>query len=173
MEQKPSTFEYFEDGEVSEMELKSNTELIIALKHTIAEKNIGQAELMKMLAEHGHPIAKTTIQRFYKEGSEVNDSFRYKDTLQPMAELLLPDEEPEEDPILELKERIDELTDQMKEIYEMASKGMSFMRSQIDIKDNRMERKDAWIQALMDENKRLNDDICKLLERCQLCDKRK
>ena len=75
--------------------------------------------------------------------------------------------------MLELKERIDELTAQTKEIYDMASKGMSFMRSQIDIKDSRMERKDAWIQELMDENRRLNDNVCKLLERCQLCEKRK
>ena len=173
MDTKPPTFEYFNIEGVSKMELKSNTELIIALKRTIAEKNIGQAELMKMLAEHGHPIAKTTIQRFYKEGSEVNDSFRYKDTLQPMAELLLPDEDPGDGLILELKEKIEELSEKMQEIYDMTSKGMSFMRSQIDIKDNRMERKDDWIQELMDENRRLNDDVCKLLERCQLCDKRK
>ena len=54
----PSTFEYFGNKEVSEMELKSNTELIIELKQAIAEKNIGQSELMKMMEDHGHPIAK-------------------------------------------------------------------------------------------------------------------
>lgn len=154
------------------MELKSNKELIIELKQAIAEKNIGQSELMKMMEEHGHPIAKTTIQRLYKEGSEENDSFRYKDTLKPLGELLLPHKKTEEDPIQVLQDRIEELTAQMKEIYDIASKGITFMKSQIDIKDTRMERKDAWIQELMDENKRLNDDVCKLLERCQMCDKR-
>ena len=98
---KPSTFEYFENIEVSEMGFKSNTELIIELKKAIAEKNIGQTELLKIMEDHGHPIAKTTVQRLYKDGSEVNDSFRYKDTLQPLAEVLL------DDKVIELQNPID------------------------------------------------------------------
>ena len=154
------------------MNLKSNTELIVELKKVIAEKKIGQTDMLKLLSEHGHPIAKTTIQRFYKEGSEINDSFRYKDTLQPMAEILL-DDPPECDPIAELHERIDYLTAKIEELCETASKGISFMKSQIDLKDNRMERKDAWVQQLMEENKRLNEEVCRLLDKCNSCDKNK
>ena len=153
------------------MNLKSNTELIIDIKKALAEKNIGQTDLMKMLAEHNKPIAKTTIQRLYKERSEYEDSFRYKDTLQPIAELVL-DDVPESDPIAELHERIDYLTAKIEELCETSNKGISFMKSQIDLKDNRMERKDAWVQQLMDENKRLNEEVCRLLDKCNSCEKK-
>ena len=162
------------------MELKSNEDLIVELKKVLSEKSIGPAELGKIMEEHKHPIAKTTIQRFFKEGSEVNDSFRYKDTLKPMAEIFLPDKNQSSDEIAELKEKIENLSKQIAEIYEMASKGMSFMRSQIDLKDTRMERKDAWIQEqrdeileLREENKRLEEDIHRLLEKCNNCERKK
>lgn len=153
------------------MNLKSNTDWIIEIKQALEKKNIGQTELQKMLEEYGHPIAKTTIQRLYKERSEYEDSFRYKDTIQPIAELVL-DNKPEEDPVAELKERVDYLTKKIEELCDTASKGITFMRSQIDLKDNRMERKDAWVQQLMDENKRLNEEVCRLLDKCNNCDKK-
>lgn len=154
------------------MDLKSNTELIVALKRTIAEKNISQSELMKLMEDHGHPIAKTTIQRFFKEGSEVNDSFRYRDTLMPMAEVLLPDNVQQLDPIADLRNRIDFLEDQVEKYHDLIQKYIALSDSQIQIKDTRMERKDKWVQQLMDENKRLNDEVCKLLDKCNNCNKK-
>ena len=200
---KPSTFEYFENIEVSEMGFKSNMELIIELKKAIAEKNIGQTELQKIMEERGHPIAKTTIQRLYKDGSEVNDSFRYKDTLQPIAEVLLPDKDPYFDPVeiarlqaeIKLKDetisilnnQIDALIAQIKQIREEDAKQIKFLHDQIHLKDQRMDAKDALVQRVMDhndkkdkaisdlteENKKLDDSIRELLDRCRVCNKDK
>ena len=199
---EPSTFEYFECKEVSEMGLKSNTELIIELKKAIAEKNIGQTELMKIMEEHGHPLAKTTVQRLYKDGSEVNDSFRYKDTLQPLAEVLL-DEDPYFDPVelarlqaeIKLKDetiailnnQIDSLIEQIEQIRAEDAKQIEFLHKQINLKDQRMDAKDALVQRIMDrndkkdkaiadlteENKRLDESIRQLLDKCRQCDRKK
>jgi len=153
------------------MELKSNTELIIELKKAMSEKHIGLTELMKMMEDAGHPIAKTTLQRICKDGSEINDSFRYRDTLKPLAEVLLDDiHEDETDD--ELQERIRVLSDQIREICDQARESIEFMRVQINLKDTRMERKDQWIQQLMEENKRLNEEVCKLLDKCNNCSKK-
>lgn len=153
------------------MGFKSNKELIIELKKVIKEKDIGQTELMKMMEEHGHPLGKTTIQRLYTEGSEENDSFRYKDTLQPLAELLL-DNAPALDPVIELQDRIDRMEDQLNKYHDLISRYIELSDAQIKIKDTRMERKDQWLSQLMEENKRLNDEVCKLLDRCNRCDKK-
>ena len=125
------------------MGLKSNTELIVELKHAISEKNIGQTELIKIMEDHGHPIAKTTIQRLYKDGSEVNDSFRYKDTLQPLAEVLLDDKDISVDPvefarlqaeikvkdeaIVTLNNQIDSLINQIEQIRSEDAKQIEFL----------------------------------------------
>jgi len=153
------------------MELKSNAELIIELKKAMAEKHIGQAELLKMMEDAGHPIAKTTLQRICKEGSEVNDSFRYNDTLKPLAEVLLDNVNGDETND-KLQEKIDALSAQIRDINDYALNSINFMKSQIDLKDTRMERKDQWIQQLMEENKRLNEEVCKLLDKCNNCSKK-
>ena len=161
------------------MVLKSNTELVIELKRAIERKGIKPSELKDMLEAHGTPIAKTTLQRFFREGSETDDSFRYKDTLKPMAELLL-DDVPEADPLAELEKKVDYLSERVEELIELATNGIAFMNKQIDLKDTRMERKDGWIQeqrdeilTLREENKKLEEDIHRLLEKCSQCSGKK
>ena len=149
------------------MELINNRELVIEIKNALAEKGIGQSELEKMLKEHGHPLAKTTIQRLFKDGSEDNDSFSYKSTLKPIAELVLDNHKNND--ILRLNDKIDYLIDKIDTVCEMIIEDRKLVHSQINIKDARMERKDAWIEQLMEENKRLDEDIRKLLEKCQNC----
>lgn len=150
------------------MELINNRELIVEIKNALTEKGIGQAELGKMLEENGHPIAKTTLQRLYKDGSEDNDSFSYKSTLKPIAELVLD----KNNDIMRLNDKIDYLIDKIDTVCEMIIEDRKLVHSQINIKDNRMERKDAWIQELMDENKRLNDEVIRLLEKCRNCERK-
>ena len=152
------------------MELINNRELIVEIKNAVAEKGIGQSELGKMLEEHGHPIAKTTLQRLFKDGSEDNDSFSYKSTLKPIAELVLDNHKNND--ILRLNDKIDCLIDKIDTVCEMIIEDRKLVHSQINIKDNRMERKDAWIQELMDENKRLNDEVIRLLEKCRNCERK-
>lgn len=148
------------------MELINNRELIIEIKNALTKKDIGQAELGKMLEEHGHTIAKTTLQRLFKDGSEDNDSFSYKSTLKPIAELVLDKTDDS------LTGKIDCLIDKIDTLCEMILEDRKLVHAQISIKDTRMERKDAWIQTLMDENKRLNEEVIKLLEKCRNCERK-
>ena len=53
------------------------------------------------------------------------------------------------------------------------------VHAQISIKDTRMERKDGWIQEQRDEilelrseNKRLHEEVFKLLEKCRNCERK-
>ena len=155
------------------MELINNRELIIEIKHALTKKGIGQAELGKMLEEHGHTIAKTTIQRLFKEGSEDNDSFSYKSTLKPIAELVLDKTDDS------LTGKIDCLIDKIDTLCEMILEDRKLVHAQISIKDTRMERKDGWIQEQRDEilelrseNKRLHEEVFKLLEKCRNCERK-
>ena len=148
------------------MELINNRELVIEIKNALTKKDIGQAELGKMIEEHGHTIAKTTIQRLFKDGSEDNDSFSYKSTLKPIAELVLDKTDDS------LTGKIDCLIDKIDTLCEMILEDRKLVHAQINIKDNRMERKDKWIQELMDENKRLNDEVIRLLEKCRNCERK-
>ena len=161
------------------MVLKSNTELVIELKRAIERKGIKPSELKDMLEAKGTPIAKTTLQRFFRDGSETDDSFRYKDTLKPMAELLL-DDVPEADPLAELEKKVDYLSERVEELIDLATNGIAFRNKQIDLKDTRMERKDGWIQeqrdeilTLREENKKLEEDIHRLLKKCSQCSGKK
>lgn len=201
---KPSNFEPLIIEEASKMELKDNRDIIIELKKAKKEKELTLPRLEEMLRAQKKDVAMTTLKRVFREGSEDNDSFNYASTLKPLAELLLDenndgtsisaveianlkaDIKVKEQTIDRLPAQIDSLHIQMQNMREEETKRLNFMKTQIELKDKRMDTKDELIQRVMDrndkkdkaiaelmeENKRLDEDIRKLLEKCQACEKK-
>jgi hypothetical protein len=155
---------YDKDGD--RMELTSIQEIVVSLKKVKGDMSI--ADIQRIVkAKTGIEIAPTTLRRVFREGSEKNDSFNYDKTLKPLAEslLLTPGDDNAQDKIAGLEavfrlknERIEELMrqiDELKAAHEARCREyetrMAFLRDQIELKDQRMDRKDKIIEKLMDK----------------------
>ena len=201
----PSTFENptnkkIENG-VTEME--DCRKLILELKRARIDKGYSYNMMADMLAGTENAIASSTIAKVFAKGSE-EQTFNYYGTLLPLKKLLLEDDDAEkrEDykfEILNLQSEIKvrDVTIQMLKAQIEALQGeKALLKSQVDIKDKRMndqteminrimdesektririmdrnDNKDATIHDLMEENKRLEEDLRELMSRCKLCDK--
>ena len=165
------------------MEFLTDTkEIILALKKVYKEQNLSYKKVYKMSNEkYGENyISESTIQRIFKEGSEDNPaSFRYETTLIPLCNLLLDKSEGSTsdlllrfkkdlienyaDQVKQLKEELETIKDREKakfaEKLEKETKhfndSVSFLRHQIDLKDQRIDALLATTTELMATNNKL------------------
>ena len=63
-------------------------ELIIKLKAVKEEKGLSLNKIAELVEKNGDFISRSSIQRVFADGSE-DTSFRYEDTLRPIAKALL------------------------------------------------------------------------------------
>ncbi len=165
MNTKSATFN--QDGD--KMELTSIQEIVVSLKKVKGDMTITDIQ-KKVLAVTGIEIATTTLRRVYRDGSEDKDSFNYDKTLKPLAQTFLLTTDPGDsaeaqeriaglEAVFRLKnEKIEELQCQITELkaaHEARCREydtrMAFLRDQIELKDQRMDRKDKIIEKLMDK----------------------
>ena len=66
----------------------STKDLIIKLKAVREEKGLSFNDIMRIMEDNGDYLAKSTLSRVFADGSEEN-SFRYDETLRPIAKALL------------------------------------------------------------------------------------
>lgn len=72
-------------------------DLIIRLKQIRTEKNLSYADINDLIEQGGgYPLAKSTLSRLFADGSE-DESFKYEETLRPVAIALLDVNDLEED----------------------------------------------------------------------------
>ena len=176
--------------------IMTNTKDVIAkLKEVKKEKGLSLDKILVMVENNGEYISKSTLARVFKDGSE-NCSFRYEETIRPIANALLDIEnyEATDDPetlafksLLQLKMRvidensrmISELQEQIKDTAteeklkyqkKLQQEVDKFQRS-LDFLKNQVELKDKRIDQLMDANDRLsitNDRLINQLMDCPL-----
>ena len=153
--------------EVSRMELKRAQELIAQLKKIKTSNEITYPRLMERIEENGKSVSLSTLRRVFADGSELNaNSFSYENTLLPIAEVLLRDEDvptPEDNPCAEkingLKAVIRTQNEEIAHLYELKEQldsSLKFYQEQIVKKDRRMDEKDEIIKQLMEENRELS-----------------
>ena len=151
------------------MELSATQEIIVQLKAVQEQKNLSIADIIRMVASTGEPVSETAIRRVFRKGSEINDSFNYEHTLRPIAQALLildgADDavsqastraflainEYKDEKIAELERQKQKITEQYQKRCEEYETRMAFLRNQIELKDTRMDRKDAIIEKLLDQ----------------------
>lgn len=141
-------------------------ELILKLKEVREEKGLSLNEIVGMVEENGDYVSRSSIQRVFSEGSETL-SFRYEETIRPIAKALLDIETIEEGDNMDIQamkvllkykiQRIEELEQQLDHaqsaldkqkiknnekvdnIRAEYEKKIDFLKGQIILKDKRID----------------------------------
>lgn len=163
-------------------------DIILRLKAVKEEKQLSNADIMRLIESNGDFVSKTTLSRVFAEGSEET-IFRYEATLRPIAAALLDLNTIETDDDIDvsamktllqfklqkiqeleqenerLKAEIDREKVKSQEKFETERKlyndRIGFLLSQIDLKDKRM---DQLLNAVFEKDKKMNELIDKIIE---------
>lgn len=175
--------------------MTNTRDVILKLKEVKQEKGLSLDKILIMVENNGEYISKSTLSRVFKDGSE-DSSFRYEETIRPIANALL-DIENEEDyddaetlafkSILKLKMRvidenskkIEELQEQVKETaskeklkyHDKLEKHDADHQRSVEFLKRQIELKDERITQLLNANERLsltNDRLIHQLMDCPL-----
>lgn len=144
--------------------LKKST--IIKLKKIKQEQNLSIKKIMDLLEDQGQFVSEGTLKKIFAEGSEEK-SFRYQDTLAPLADVLLDiyGDQSEVNDAAILKRIIREKNKQIeflmvkmeeqKEVYAerkaMYERRIEDLNAQLKRLDISVEKKDKMLEQLMDK----------------------
>ena len=171
--------------------MTNTKDIIMKLKEVRDERGLSYNDILSLMEKNGDYLAKSTISRVFGEGSE-DLSFRYEETLRPIANALLDIETIEDSDNMDvqamkslLKYKIQVIEDKEKRIVELEaalanekvkyhekldkereqySKRAAFLMEQINLKDKRM---DQLLEAVFTKDKQ----HAELLERVLICQK--
>ena len=157
--------------------MSNTSELIIQLKEVRKEKNWSFGKIMKELEKNDVYISKSTLSRVFADGSE-NETFRFDETIRPIANVLLDVDTIEETDDLDVRalklllkyksQMIDQLERQiqqekmqtLEEVEKERQRNaefVEFLKNQLSYKDKRMDEfmqsvreKDAQLAGLLD-----------------------
>lgn len=172
--------------------MTNTRDLIIQLKEVREEKGLSYNDILSLMEKNGDYLSKSTISRVFSDGSEEL-SFRYEETIRPLAKVLLDIETIEDDDNLDTRamksllkykiQRIEELERQLEKLEcdivklklsnhekmeaerRIYDKRIDFLKTQIDLKDKRM---DQLLEAVFQKDKLYNELLEKTLK-CHLC----
>ena len=141
-------------------------DIIIKLKQVREERGLSYTDILNLVEKNGDFLSKSTISRVFAEGSEET-SFKYEETIRPIANALLDIETIEDDDNTDIQaiklllkykiQRIEELEAQNKELQlalsnekvaynekldkerEQFQRSIDFLKNQIELKDKRMD----------------------------------
>lgn len=147
--------------------MTNTRDIIIKLKEVREEKGLSYTDILNLMEKNGDFLSKSTISRVFAEGSE-DLSFKYEETIRPIAKALLDIETIEDDDNMDIQamksllkykiQRIEELEAIIKDLKasldrekvkyhekldlerERHSKSIDFLKGQIDLKDKRMDQ---------------------------------
>ena len=170
-------------------------DLIIKLKEVREEKGYSYNDILEIMENNGDYLSKSTISRVFADGSEDSPSFRYEETIRPIANALLDIETIEETDNMDVQamkallkykiQRIEDLEKQVEHLQsaldkeklksheklekerERFNKSIEFLKEQVAYKDKRM---DLLLDAV-GEKDRLHKEMLEKLLRCSKCDK--
>lgn len=161
--------------------MTNTRDLIIKLKEVREEKNLSYNDIFNLIEENDDFVSRSTIQRVFAEGSE-DTSFKYEETIRPIAKALLDIETIEDDDNLDIQaiktllkfkiQRIEDLEQQVKSLESALSKeklkyhekldkerekhqrSIDFLKEQISLKDKRM---DQLLEAVFAKDSQYNE----------------
>ena len=177
--------------------MTNTKDVILKLKEVKKEKGLSLDKILIMVENNGDYISKSTLARIFRDDSE-NGSFRYEETIRPIANALLDIEtyEDDDDPetlayksllklkmsvidenskkIAELQEQVKEKTNEEKLKYQAKlQKELDKFQKSFDFLKNQIELKDKRIDQLMDANDRLSITNDRLIHQLMDCPLRK
>ena len=169
-----------EQNRTGNKNMTDTSEIIVRLKQVREQKGLSYGDILELLEKNGDFLSKSTLSRVFQEGSE-NLSFRYEETIRPIAKALLDIETIEADDNLDVQvmktllqykiQRIEELEWQLEHINSLFDKERSrmnekmeqerlqwhksieFLKEQIAFKDQRM---DILLKAVQEKDAQYN-----------------
>lgn len=145
--------------------------IILQLKEVREEKGLSLNDILKMVEEkEAFPPSRSTIQRLFAEGSE-EQSFKYEETIRPIANVLLDIENIEDDDDMDVKamkallkykiQRIEDLERQVEQLsaalnrekvryHEKLDKERDSYQRRIDFLTHQIELKDVRMDQLLE-----------------------
>lgn len=176
--------------------MTNTRDIIIQLKEVREEKGLSYNDILSLMEKNGDYLSKSTISRVFSDGSEEL-SFRYEETIRPLAKVLLDIETIEDDDNLDTRamksllkykiQRIEELEKQVEKLEndivkmklsnhekmeaerEVYNRRVDFLKNQIELKDKRM---DQLLEAVFTKDKLYNELLKKTLN-CHCCPNQK
>ena len=176
--------------------MANTKDIIIKLKEVREEKGYSYTDIINLMEKNNDYISKSTLSRVFAEGSE-DVSFKYDETIRPIAKALLDIETIEETDNMDVQamksllkykmQRINDLEKQVEHLQVALDKEkikaqekfekeralyndrINFLTSQIDLKDKRM---DQLLDAVFQKDKQHQELLDKLIK-CSCCDKNK
>ena len=146
--------------------MTNTKEIILKLKEVRKEKGYSYGDILELMERNGDFLSKSTISRVFSDGSEEL-SFRYEETIRPIAKALLDIETIEETDDLDVQamksllqykiKRIEELEQQIEQLEasfdkerlkyhekmeqerEQWSRSIEFLKNQVSLKDKRID----------------------------------
>lgn len=159
--------------------MTNSKNVILKLKEVREEKNLSFNDILSLMEKNGDFLAKSTLSRVFAEGSE-ECSFRYDETIRPIAKALLDIEEIEADDNTDVRamksllkykiERIEDLERQLEQTkleyaefkvkhLERIEKLQEEHQKKTDFLSNQIVLKDQRIDALLSSTNELLDHI--------------
>ena len=159
--------------------MTNTKDVILKLKEVRDEKQLSYGDILELMEKNGDYLSKSTISRVFQDGSE-DQSFRYEETIRPIAKALLDIETIEEDDTTDIKAmksllklkiaRIEELEalleNEKHKYHEKLAKeskhfqdSLAFMTNQIALKDKRIDALLETTTELMATNNRLINQL--------------
>ena len=148
---------------------ESTKNIVKSLRAVREERSITIAELV---AQTG--ISESTLRRFFLDDLDKLGGFSYEGTLAPLIDLLLPKGDTNDSTlsqariegllaVIEIKnEMIEKIQKQFQDAEERQVKrcktcedNVTFLKRQIALKDERMDKKDEWINQLLEQQTNL------------------
>ena len=174
--------------------MTNTKDIILKLKEVREEKGYSYTDILNMMEANGDFLSKSTISRIFADGSEET-SFRYEETIRPIANALLDIENEEADDDMDTKamksllrykiQRIEDLEKQIEHLetaldkekisyhekldekQEQFQRSIDFLKEQISYKDQRM---DFLLNAVQEKDK-LHKEMLEKLLTCSACKK--
>ena len=177
--------------------MTNTRDVILKLKEVRDTRGLSYTDILNLMEKNGDFLARSTISRVFSDGSE-DLSFRYEETIRPIAKALLDIETIEDDDtediqaiksILRYKiQRIEELESQVKEYKTLLDKEkikshekldaqreqydakIEFLKEQVSLKDKRMDMLLDAVSQKDKQNKELMEHILHCPYRKGNCD---
>ena len=150
--------------------MNKTKDLIIRLKAVREEKGLSLNEIVELVEKNGDYISRSSVQRVFSDGSE-DSSFRYEETIRPIANAILDIDTIEETDDMD-KKRIEELEAQLdkeKVKYhekldierERYTNSIEFLKKQVALKDRRI---DIMLDSIQEKDARISSMIDKIMK---------
>ena len=172
--------------------MTNTRDIIIKLKQVREERGLSYSDIIALLERDNQYLSKSTIARVFSDGSE-DMSFKYEETIRPIANALLDIETIEDDDNMDIQamkvllkykiQCIEDLERANKDLKlamnqekikhhekldaerERSARSIEFLKEQIALKDKRM---DQLLEAVFTKDKQYAELLTRLIQ-CQRC----